>query len=100
LNLTTTGTDFQNQVWQAITKIPTGTTATYQQLAQQLGKPKAYRAVANALARNNIAYFIPCHRITRANGSLGGYKWGIEIKSLLLDFEKKFNTSAHIECLV
>jgi O-6-methylguanine DNA methyltransferase len=89
LNIITTGTDFQNNVWQAATHIPAGSTATYQQLAAQLNNPTAFRAVANALADNNIAYFIPCHRIVRTDGDLGGYKWGVATKSALLDFEKQ-----------
>lgn len=87
LALVFAGTDFQNEVLQAATKIPAGTTVTYQQLATTLGRPKAFRAVANALARNSIAYFIPCHRIVRATGALGGYRWGIEKKSALLKHE-------------
>lgn len=87
LSVVFAGTDFQNEVLQAATKIPAGTTVTYQQLATTLGRPKAYRAVANALAQNSIAYFIPCHRVVRSTGALGGYRWGIERKSDLLQHE-------------
>ena len=82
------GTDFQIAVWNAALQIPEGKTATYQEIAQMIGKPKAWRAVANALANNKIAYFIPCHRVVRTNGTLGGYKWGIEKKQKLLSAEK------------
>ena len=82
------GTDFQIKVWKATLEIPDGKTVTYQELALMIGHPKSFRAVANALGQNKIAYFIPCHRVIRKNGELGGYKWGIEIKRSLLDFEK------------
>jgi O-6-methylguanine DNA methyltransferase len=84
------GTPFQLKVWQAASAIPLGTTISYQELAQSIGYPKAFRAVANALGANKIAYFIPCHRIVRKNGHLGGYKWGIERKSKLLASENIF----------
>lgn len=89
LNIITTGTDFQNKVWLAATAIPAGTTATYQELAVKLNNPTAFRAVANALADNNVAYFIPCHRIVRTDGDLGGYRWGIDVKAALLADEKQ-----------
>ncbi len=81
------GTPFQVQVWQAAMKIPAGSTITYQELAITIGRPKAFRAVANALGQNKIAYFIPCHRVVRKNKCLGGYKWGVEIKRELLRAE-------------
>lgn len=81
------GTGFQVQVWQAALKIPAGTTVTYQELAEKIGRPKAHRAVANALGKNKIAYFIPCHRVVQKTGALGGYKWGIARKDLLLQAE-------------
>lgn len=81
------GTDFQIAVWSAALQIPAGKTATYQEIEHKIGKPRAWRAVANALANNKIAYFIPCHRVVRTNGSLGGYKWGIERKQRLLKAE-------------
>ena len=88
LNIITTGTDFQYNVWRAAAEIPAGTTATYQELATKLNNPTAFRAVANALADNSVAYFIPCHRIVRSNGDMGGYKWGFEVKAALLEHER------------
>lgn len=89
VNITITGTEFQNKVWQAAIALSAGTTVTYQELATQLNNPKAFRAVANALGDNKVAYFIPCHRIVRTNGDLGGYRWGIDIKAALLEQEKQ-----------
>lgn len=85
--LIVTGTDFQIKVWQATMKIPAGTVITYSELAQRIGKPRAVRAVANALGANKIAYLIPCHRVVRKNGELGGYRWGLDIKKKLLEAE-------------
>jgi AraC family transcriptional regulator, regulatory protein of adaptative response / methylated-DNA-[protein]-cysteine methyltransferase len=82
------GTDFQVKVWQEVLKIPSGKTITYQQLASLIEKPKSFRAVANSLGSNKIAYFIPCHRVIRKDGKLGGYKWGIDKKISLLKSEK------------
>lgn len=81
------GTPFQKLVWQATMQIPAGKTVSYQQLAAKIGHPKAFRAVANALGKNKIAYFIPCHRVIRKNGELGGYYWGIDVKKKLLQAE-------------
>ena len=82
------GTEFQRKVWSAIKRIPHGTTATYSELASSIGKPKAYRAVANACASNPVPLIVPCHRVIRKSGDLGGYALGIERKKVLLDFEK------------
>lgn len=78
------GTAFQFKVWQALRAIPPGTTATYSEIAQRIGMPKAVRAVAAACAANHIAVAIPCHRVVRTDGSLAGYRWGIDRKRELL----------------
>jgi AraC family transcriptional regulator of adaptative response/methylated-DNA-[protein]-cysteine methyltransferase len=78
------GTAFQQRVWQALRQIPLGTTTTYSGLADRLGQPRAARAVARACAANPIAVLIPCHRVIRRDGGLGGYRWGIELKGKLL----------------
>lgn len=81
------GTSFQQQVWQELQKIPWGETRTYREIANNLGKPKATRAIGNACGANPVAVIIPCHRVVRSDGSLGGYCWGIERKQKLLDKE-------------
>jgi AraC family transcriptional regulator of adaptative response/methylated-DNA-[protein]-cysteine methyltransferase len=81
------GTAFQQRVWQALRDIPAGSTATYTDIAQRLGAPKAVRAVAQACASNDIAIAIPCHRVVRKNGELSGYRWGVERKQALLQRE-------------
>lgn len=78
------GTAFQQLVWQALRRIPAGSTATYSQIANEIGRPAAARAVAAACAANPVAVVVPCHRVVRADGSLGGYRWGIERKEELL----------------
>lgn len=87
LPLDVRGTAFQLRVWQALQKIPPGTTLTYSQLAKRLGIPRAVRAVASACAANPVAVAIPCHRVVRTTGALAGYYWGIERKRALLDRE-------------
>ncbi len=83
------GTDFQKMVWLEITKIPKGKTITYKELALKIGKPKAYRAVANACAKNPLLEIIPCHRVIREDGKMGGYngKKGARRKKRLLKNE-------------
>lgn len=83
------GTAFQQRVWQALRAIPSGTTATYSELAKRIGRPRAVRAVAQACAANPAAVAIPCHRVVRRDGGLGGYRWGIERKRALLARESK-----------
>jgi len=83
------GTDFQQSVWEVLQKIPYGKTWSYQDQANELGKPKAVRAVANANGHNRISIIIPCHRVIGSDGSLTGYGGGLERKKWLLDFERK-----------
>jgi AraC family transcriptional regulator of adaptative response/methylated-DNA-[protein]-cysteine methyltransferase len=78
------GTRFQQRVWQAVRDVPAGSTATYSEIADRIGSPEAVRAVAHACGANPVAVAIPCHRIVRRNGSLAGYRWGIERKRELL----------------
>ena len=87
LPLDVRGTAFQQRVWQALRKIPAGTTASYSDIAERIGSPKAVRAVAQACASNNLAVAIPCHRVVRNDGALSGYRWGVERKRTLLDRE-------------
>jgi AraC family transcriptional regulator of adaptative response/methylated-DNA-[protein]-cysteine methyltransferase len=81
------GTVFQLRVWQALRQIPRGETRSYSQLARELGDPKATRAVARACATNRVALVVPCHRVVGADGSLTGYRWGVERKRQLLKAE-------------
>ena len=81
------GTAFQKRVWDALMKIPPGQTHSYAGLAKALGAPKAVRAVAGACASNRVAVVVPCHRIIRGDGSLGGYRWGLPLKESLLQRE-------------
>lgn len=83
------GTVFQQRVWQALRQIPAGRTVTYTELARLIGMPRAIRAVASACAANTLAVAIPCHRVVRLDGSLSGYRWGVEIKRSLLDKESE-----------
>jgi len=81
------GTPFQKQVWEALCDIPFGATASYSDIAAQIGSPKAVRAVGSAIGANPISIIIPCHRVLRSNGDLGGYRWGLERKKALLASE-------------
>ncbi|RUZ72966.1 methylated-DNA--[protein]-cysteine S-methyltransferase [Mesorhizobium sp. M7A.F.Ca.US.006.01.1.1] len=81
------GTPFQQRVWDALRSIPCGATITYTALARRLGQPNGARAVATACAANAIALGIPCHRVVRADGTLSGYRWGVERKRALIDKE-------------
>jgi AraC family transcriptional regulator, regulatory protein of adaptative response / methylated-DNA-[protein]-cysteine methyltransferase len=83
------GTPFQMRVWKALRAIPAGMTVSYTELARQVGAPEAVRAVASACGANPIALAAPCHRVVSKNGSLGGYRWGVERKRALLDREKR-----------
>jgi AraC family transcriptional regulator of adaptative response/methylated-DNA-[protein]-cysteine methyltransferase len=84
LPLDVRGTAFQQRVWQALRTIPAGSTASYAEIARQIGEPKAVRAVAAACGANALAVAIPCHRVIRSDGGLSGYRWGIERKRTLL----------------
>lgn len=81
------GTAFQQRVWQALREIPAGETASYADIAAKMGSPKSMRAVAGACAANMLAVAIPCHRVIRQDGSLSGYRWGIDRKKRLLEKE-------------
>jgi len=78
------GTAFQKRVWDALRKVPLGSTATYSEIAREMGSPRSARAVANACGANPVAVAIPCHRVVRRDGGLGGYRWGVERKADLL----------------
>lgn len=92
LSICLQGTAFQRSVWQALAGIPPGQTVSYSQLAHELQKPTAARAIAGACAANKLAVIIPCHRVIRGDGSLGGYRWGIARKRALLQREKPLTT--------
>lgn len=82
------GTKFQHEVWDALKDIPYGTTVSYKTLATRIGNEKAVRAVGGANKLNPLPIIVPCHRVIQADGSLGGYAYGIKIKRLLLDIER------------
>ena len=88
LPLDVRGTAFQQRVWQALRDIPPGETATYGEIAERIGAPRAVRAVAQACAANNLAVAIPCHRVIRTDGALSGYRWGVDRKRALLAREQ------------
>jgi methylated-DNA-[protein]-cysteine S-methyltransferase len=83
------GAPFLTQGWAALRTVPAGAPVSYTTLAARLGRPAAVRAAAQACARNAAALFVPCHRVVRTDGSLGGYRWGIDIKHYLLNHEGK-----------
>jgi AraC family transcriptional regulator of adaptative response/methylated-DNA-[protein]-cysteine methyltransferase len=87
LQLDAHGSEFQQRVWAALREIPAGETRTYSQVAEAIGQPGAARAVARACASNPLALLTPCHRVVRADGVMGGYRWGIERKRALLERE-------------
>ena len=88
LPLDVRGTAFQQRVWQALRDVPPGHTVSYTELARRMGAPQSARAVASACAQNTLAVAIPCHRVIRTDGSLSGYRWGVERKRRLLAREK------------
>lgn len=81
------GTPFQRRVWRALQDIPPGQTRSYRELAEAVGHPKAVRAVGSAVGANRIALVVPCHRVVRADGKLGGYRWGVDLKQRILEVE-------------
>lgn len=83
------GTEFQRRVWKALMKVPYGVTSTYGQLAEDIGSPKAFRAVGNANSANPISIIVPCHRIIGSDGELVGYGGGLSVKKLLLILEQE-----------
>lgn len=88
VKVTLFGTKFQIEVWKALMKIKAGSTVSYEDIATSIGKPKAVRAAASAIANNKIAYVIPCHRVIRKNGLyVGRYRWGVERKTEMLLYE-------------
>ena len=89
------GTAFQWRVWRALTQIPRGETRTYTEVARAIGQPASVRAVARACATNPIALVVPCHRVLRADGHLGGYRWGLEMKDALLAAESARKRASH-----
>ena len=89
LPLDVRGTAFQQRVWDALRKIPVGSTLSYLELAKRIGCPKSVRAVASACASNKIAVAIPCHRVVRTDGAISGYRWGVRRKRALLSLERR-----------
>jgi AraC family transcriptional regulator of adaptative response/methylated-DNA-[protein]-cysteine methyltransferase len=87
------GTEFQRKVWRILREIPPGAPTSYAEVARRIGAPKALRAVAGACAANVLALAIPCHRVVRSNGSLSGYRWGMERKRILLQREAEWKAA-------
>ena len=93
LTLLVKGTNFQIQVWRALLKVPFGGITTYQSVAKMIGRPTATRAVGTAVGNNPLSYLIPCHRVIRSSGELGGYRWGLARKTAILGWE-----ASRIDC--
>lgn len=91
------GTNFQVQVWRALLSVPFGGITTYRGLAAVMGRPTAARAVGNALGSNPVGYLIPCHRVIRESGEFGGFRWGLERKTVLLGWEASRNQDQNRE---
>ena len=85
------GTDFQNKVYKCICKTIYGNTTSYGEVARAIGSPRAYRAVGNALNKNPILIVIPCHRVVKSSGEVGGFREGLKNKNFLLELERKNN---------
>ncbi|MEU5905771.1 methylated-DNA--[protein]-cysteine S-methyltransferase [Micromonospora sp. NPDC047527] len=88
-----TGGVFMAHAWQVLREVPAGTPVTYTGYAALAGRPPAVRAAAAACARNAAALFVPCHRVLRTDGTLGGYRWGLDVKTWLLGHERRLTTS-------
>ncbi|MGW3788109.1 methylated-DNA--[protein]-cysteine S-methyltransferase [Micromonospora chokoriensis] len=88
-----TGGEFMAHAWQVLREVPPGTPVTYTGYAALAGRPPAVRAAAAACARNAVALFVPCHRVLRTDGSLGGYRWGLDVKKWLLGHERRLTAS-------
>ena len=88
---------FQMKVWRYLQSIPSGEVQSYAEVAAGIGSPKAVRAVGSACAANRVAIAIPCHRVIRGDGGLGGYRWGLERKRVLIDEERKMRSTRHSE---
>jgi AraC family transcriptional regulator of adaptative response/methylated-DNA-[protein]-cysteine methyltransferase len=89
LGLLVRGTNFQVKVWRALLQIPVGSVASYEDIATAIGAPAAVRAVGTAIGRNPVAFLIPCHRVIRTTGALGGYRWGLPRKRAMLAWEAR-----------
>ena len=89
-----TGTPFQLMVWEELLRIPYGQTISYRDMAELIGKPKAARAVGNALGANPISILIPCHRVITSDGKLGGFGGGLAVKTYLLALEKRYKENS------
>lgn len=87
------GTDFQLKVWKTLLKIPKGKLTTYGKIAQQIGNPKAFRAVGTAIGSNPVAFLIPCHRVIQSSGNIGGYMWGNARKTAIIRWEREQTTT-------
>lgn len=85
------GTEFQCKVWQALREIPSGSSASYGEVARKVGIPSGSRAVAGACAANPLAVLVPCHRVLKSDGGLSGYRWGVRRKKALLDHEQSLS---------
>lgn len=98
LALLVRGTNFQVKVWNALLRIPAGEVATYEDVARSVGAPGAVRAVGTAIGRNPVAFLIPCHRVIRSTGALGGYRWGLERKRAMLAWEAGRGADRELLC--
>jgi AraC family transcriptional regulator of adaptative response/methylated-DNA-[protein]-cysteine methyltransferase len=83
------GTSFQRAVWETLRGVPRGSLTTYEDIARRIGRPRATRAVGSAISRNPVAFVVPCHRVIRKSGDLGGYRWGLVRKGRILSWEKQ-----------